>query len=206
MAMTTHFLHEPTPGEVAHSSTSAAFIKNPSLRDSALFKTSIFAMMASQTVEATQKYGATESKTQTTYNIWKNTDKPFFDHIKEDKELTRQFASYMENVTSGKGTSIQHLLRGYDWASLAEATVVDVCCIPFPNCERRHVLITGFDWSSLVDPTATLVSPSPKHSQASGLLCKTSPTPLRALDRNPSHHPSVAVSAFSITILLRPNL
>lgn len=136
MAMTTNFLREPTPGEVAHSNTSAAFIKNPSLNDWALFMTSISAMMASQTVEATQKYGATESKTQTTYNVWKNTDKPFFDHIKQDKELTRQFASYMKNVTSGKGTSIQHLLTGYDWASLGEVTVVDVCCISFPHFER----------------------------------------------------------------------
>ncbi|KAL8714646.1 MAG: hypothetical protein Q9220_001595 [cf. Caloplaca sp. 1 TL-2023] len=126
MAMTANFLREPVSGRVAHSSTSAAFVRNPSLNDWALFMTSVSAIMASQTVEATQKYGATESKTQTTYNVWKNTDKPFFDHIKQDKELTRQFASYMKNVTSGKGTSIQHLISGYDWASLGNSTVVDL--------------------------------------------------------------------------------
>lgn len=129
-----NFLREPITGEVAHSSTSAAFIKNPSLSDWALFMTSTSAMMASQTVEATEKYGATNSKTQTTYNVWKNTDAPFFDSIKESKELTRQFANYMKNVTSGKGTSIQHLLTGFDWASLGEATVVDVCPIPLHLC------------------------------------------------------------------------
>ncbi|KAL8951978.1 MAG: hypothetical protein Q9222_002070 [Ikaeria aurantiellina] len=126
MAMTSNFLREPVSGRVAHSSTSAAFVRNTSLNDWALFMTSVSAIMASQTVEATQQYGATESKTQTTYNVWKNTDKPFFDHIKQDKELTRQFASYMKNVTSGKGTSIQHLISGYDWASLGNVTVVDL--------------------------------------------------------------------------------
>ena len=139
MAMTTNFLHEPTPGEVAHSSTSAAFIKNPSLSDWALFMTSTSAIMASQTVEATQKYGATESKTQTTYNVWKNTDKPFFDHIKQDKELTRQFASYMKNVTSSKGMSMQHLITGYDWASLGEVTVVDVSSTPSLHHKGIHM-------------------------------------------------------------------
>ncbi len=137
MVMTTNFLREPTPGEIAHSNTSAAFVKNASLNDWALFMTSVSAIMASQTVEATQKYGATDSKTQTTYNVWKNTDMPFFDHIKQDRELTRQFASYMKNVTSAKGTSIQHLLTGYDWASLGEVNVVDVCCIPLLHHETR---------------------------------------------------------------------
>ncbi|KAL8747775.1 MAG: hypothetical protein Q9190_000381 [Brigantiaea leucoxantha] len=126
MAMTANFLREPVPGEVAHSSTSAAMIQNPLLYDWALFMTSTSAMMASQTVEATEKYGATDSKTQTTYNVWKDTDKPFFDSIKQSKELTRQFASYMKSVASGKGTHIQHLLTGYDWASLGKVTVVDL--------------------------------------------------------------------------------
>ena len=71
--------------------------------------------------------------------VWKDTDNPFFDYMKEDTELTRLFASYMKNVTSGKGTSIQHLLIGYDWASLGEVTVVDVYCIYFPHSERRHL-------------------------------------------------------------------
>ena len=128
MAMTRNFLREPSPGQLAHSSISAAFIKNPSLNDWALFMTSTSAMMASQIVEATERYGSTESKTETTYNVWKHTNRPFFDDIKESKELTRQFAGYMKNITSGKGLSIRHLVTGYDWASLGEATVVDVCC------------------------------------------------------------------------------
>ena len=137
--MSTNFLCEPTPGEVCHSSTSAAFAKNQSLKDWAIFVTSVSAVIASHTVEATQKYGATESKVETAYNVWRNTDKPFFEHMKEDTELARLFATYTKNATSGKGTSIQHLITGYDWASLGEVTVVDVCCTPFPRSEERHL-------------------------------------------------------------------
>ena len=143
-----NLLREPIPGEVAHSSTSAAFIKNSSLNDWGAFMTSLLAMMALHTVEATEKYGATESTTQTTFNVWKNTDKPFFDYVKQDKELTRQFASFMKNLTSGRGTSIQHLLKGYDWASLGTATVVDVCFIFFA-CYKRENICTK-NWVSLL--------------------------------------------------------
>ena len=139
MAMTMNLLREPIPGEVAHSSTSAAFIKNSSLSDWGAFMTSVLAMMSLHTVEATEKYGATESTTQTTFNVWKNTDKPFFDFVKEDKGLTRQFAGFMKNLTSGRGTSIQHLLTGYDWASLGKATVVDVCFIFFACYKSENI-------------------------------------------------------------------
>ena len=127
MAMTSNLLREPAPGELAHSSVSASFIANPALRDWALFTTSVTAPMAPQIVEATEKFGATESKTQTAFNVWENTDKPFFDHVKQDKELSRQFASYMKHITTGFGESIQHVVTGYDWASLGKPTIVDVC-------------------------------------------------------------------------------
>ena len=147
MAMTTNLLREPIYGEVAHSSTSAAFVMNPSLRDWALFTTSNVAMIASHTVEATEKYGDTESKTQTAFNAWKNTDEPFFGYVKQDKELTRQFASFMKDISTAKGMKIQHLLTGYDWASLGKATVVDVCLRPLASykhgdtCTENYVSI-----------------------------------------------------------------
>ena len=82
--------------------------------------------MAMQTVEATEKFGATKAKNQTTYNVWKNTDRTFFEEVKQDKALTKQFAGYMQNVGRAKGTSIQHLLDGFDWVSLGEMDVIDV--------------------------------------------------------------------------------
>lgn len=152
MAMTTNLLREPIHGEVAHSSTSAAFVMDPSLRDWALFTMSNVAMIASYTVEATEKYGDTESKTQTAFNVWKNSDQPFFDYVTKDRELTRQFAGFMKNVSTAKCMRIQHLLTGYDWASLGKATVVDVCLRPLAcyknedTCTENYVSIRVGWW------------------------------------------------------------
>jgi 6-hydroxytryprostatin B O-methyltransferase len=126
MAITRNFLREPSSGRLGHSAISAAFIENVSLSDWAIFVATTSAGVASKIVEATEKFGTTDSKTETSYNIWRNTDKPFFDDLKESKERTAQFAGYMRNVTSGQGTKIEHLVSGYDWASLGSATVIDV--------------------------------------------------------------------------------
>ena len=123
--------------------------------------TSTSAIMASQTVEATEKYGATSSKTETTYNVWKNTDKAFFDEVKGNKDLTRQFANYMKNVTSGKATSIQHLVTGFDWASLGEITIVDVSLAIFIQLPSSTTIKEEEKWLttiSSVDLTATPAS------------------------------------------------
>ena len=132
MAFTFNFLAEPIPGHIAHSGVSAAFISNPTLMDWALFMTSASAMTATKMVEATEKYGSTVSKAETAFNISKNTDLPYFDWLKQDPQMERQFAGYMKNVTASEGLNVTHLVKGFDWASLGECTVVDVTP-PFPK-------------------------------------------------------------------------
>jgi 6-hydroxytryprostatin B O-methyltransferase len=56
--------------------------------------------------------------------------------------MTKQFAGYMKNVTASSATSLKHLLSGYDWASLKDATVVDVrhyCCPLVSLCLPWHI-------------------------------------------------------------------
>lgn len=127
MSMLHNFLREPSPGRLAHSATSALFASDPNLLDWALFVTSASAPMATKMVEATEKWGSTTSKNHTAYNIANGTDLPIFDHIATSPELRRQYAGYMKNVTRSEGVNIQHLVHGFDWASLGDATVVDVC-------------------------------------------------------------------------------
>lgn len=126
MAIARNFLREAPAGHLSHTSISAAFVQTPSFNDWAVFMATNSAMVAANLVEATEKYGDTHSKCETAYNVWQNTDLPFFDHLKLDEERNRQFAGYMKNVTSGKGTSIQHLINGYDWDALGDVTIVDV--------------------------------------------------------------------------------
>ncbi|KAH8199592.1 hypothetical protein TruAng_006242 [Truncatella angustata] len=126
MAMTSNLLCEPSPGELAHTAASRLFVANPAVLDWALFMAKGSAPTASKMVEATEKWGATTSMTETAFNVSNNTTLTFFDYISQTPDMAKLFVSYMKNVTSSEGTKIDHLIHGYDWASLGKATVVDV--------------------------------------------------------------------------------
>lgn len=76
--------------------------------------------------EATEKWGVTDEKNQTAFNVANNTNVPLFDFFAQSPELANCFASYMKSVQASRGTSLQHLLTGFDWAGLGEAVIVDV--------------------------------------------------------------------------------
>ncbi|KAJ6043153.1 uncharacterized protein N7446_001349 [Penicillium canescens] len=126
MAITGNFLQEKVLNQVSHSKTSAHFVSNPSLCDWALFLAEDSAPMAPKLVEATLKWGETTKKTETAFNLALKTDLPFFDYLSSSPEFTQRFSGYMKNVAKGEGTNIKHLIQGYDWANLGNATVVDV--------------------------------------------------------------------------------
>lgn len=126
MAMTGNFLSEPVPGQVSHNATSSLFVTNPSINGWALFMAENSCPGALAMVGATEKYGVTDKKNETAFNVARNTDLPFFDYIGQHPEQGKQFAAYMKNVLASEGTKVGHLVNGFDWASLGEATVVDV--------------------------------------------------------------------------------
>ncbi|KAL9622213.1 MAG: hypothetical protein Q9160_003396 [Pyrenula sp. 1 TL-2023] len=127
MAIAGDFLSEPIPGHVSHNRKSANLVTEKSFMEWARFMTNSSAPTAAKFPEATQRWGNTQAKNETAYQLANNTDLPFFDHLKQSEVLTDQFASYMKNVTASEGTSISHLLSGFDWASLeAGAKIVDV--------------------------------------------------------------------------------
>ncbi|KAI9867331.1 MAG: hypothetical protein M1830_005839, partial [Pleopsidium flavum] len=167
MAMTSNFLCEPKLGELAHNAVSALFVTNPALLDWAMFMTQFSMPVAAKLVEATEKWGTTEQKNQTAVNIAFNTDLPLFDFIAQSPELTKQFAAYMKNVTASEGTNIKHLLTGFDWAGLSEATIVDV---GGSTCSASIALANAFpklkfvvqDLPDTVANSNTYLSPQPE--------------------------------------------
>ena len=126
MAITNNFLCEPVPDQIAHNAVSALFAKDPGLTSWIKFMTKFSAPVAAAFGDATEKWGVTSRKDQTAFNIAMDTDVPFFDYFAKSPELSSTFASYMRSVQSSYGTSLNHLLAGFDWAGLAEAVVVDV--------------------------------------------------------------------------------
>nr|QKG86290.1 O-methyltransferase [Aspergillus sp. FM242] len=125
MAMTNHVFCELEPNTIAHTATSALLVSNPMFHDWASFMCEASVPMASRLVEASERWPGSVEKNQTAYNVAFETDLPFFDHLATLPERSKQFANYMKNVQNSQGTAIHHLLQGYDWAALGEATIVD---------------------------------------------------------------------------------
>ena len=126
MAITSNFLCEPIADNVAHNAVSTVFVTKPGLVDWAKFMTQFSMPAAAAFVEAIEKWGVTDKKNETAFNVATSTNVPLFDVFAKSPELANCFASYMKSVQASHGTSLKHLLTGFDWAGLGEAVVVDV--------------------------------------------------------------------------------
>ena len=127
MAILNGFLSEPQPGLVAHNPISAALAKDPSYMNWARWMVNYSVPTAYKLFEATNRWGRTEVKNETAFNLAMGTDQPFFDLLRTDSKMNTMFSGYMRVVTSSEGASSKHLVEGFDWASLPDgATVVDV--------------------------------------------------------------------------------
>ena len=127
MAMTANFLSQPSLESVAHNSISRLFVTDPGFLGWLDFMTQYSMPTAAAFADATENWGSTAEKDQTAWNVAAQTDLPFFDYFAKSSQLSSQFASYMRSVQASSGTSLQHLLTGYDWAKVDEgAVVVDV--------------------------------------------------------------------------------
>lgn len=126
MAMTNNLFSEPTANTIAHSAISALLVTNPNFFDWARFMTEASIPTAAKLVEACERWPDSVKKNETAYNIAFDHDLPFFDHLAQDPERTRQFSGYMKSVTNSEGTDLKHLVAGFDWAKLGKATIVDV--------------------------------------------------------------------------------
>jgi 6-hydroxytryprostatin B O-methyltransferase len=79
------------------------------------------AMVAAQT-----KWPRSLSRTHTSYNFANNTELPFFEHLAQLPERKARLQGLMKAVSSLQKHNLKHTIAGFDWASLAEATIVDV--------------------------------------------------------------------------------
>ncbi|KAK1714164.1 O-methyltransferase [Colletotrichum lupini] len=127
MAVLNGFLEEPTSGHVSHSRSSALLVRDENFMSWARWMMNYSMPVAYKFPEATRRWGDTDAKNQTAFNVAENTTDPFFDHIRKNPDLTSVFSSYMRNVTASRPWSLAHAVECFDWASLPEgAKVVDV--------------------------------------------------------------------------------
>lgn len=126
MAMTARLLREPAPEQVAHTAASTLLATSQPLHDWALFMGKEAVSIAMNMVEATEKWPNSTATNQTPLNITLQTDLSFFEYLQKRPDHLKIYAEYQKAVASTEGLDLQHVIRGYDWAALGKATIVDV--------------------------------------------------------------------------------
>ncbi|KAL2821543.1 O-methyltransferase-domain-containing protein [Aspergillus granulosus] len=126
MAMTTGLFEELTPQQVSHSATSLYIRNSDHTRTWAAWICDISIPAAASMVAAQTKWPRSLSRVHTAYNVANDTELPFFQHLAQVPERKAQFEGLMKAVSFLQKFNLKHTIAGFDWASLGEATVVDV--------------------------------------------------------------------------------
>ena len=136
-AMTNHIFTEPRPGFVAHTASSAAAIKIPAIKTLIEFFSEECCTASLKTVDAMKKWGASEEPARSGYGVAMglnpDDDKDcVFRFAQEDGEgenkgfRLKRIGEAMEALKETGTYRVEHVQRGFDWAGLGNATVVDV--------------------------------------------------------------------------------
>ena len=136
-AMTNHIFTESRPGFVTHTATSAIPVKLPALRAFIGHNTEDGGPASVKVIEAMEKWGASEEPAESGFGIaWglnvKDGKDCVFKFVQQDGEgdqkgfRMKRIGQAMESMKGDGAYHVGHVQRGFDWAGLGKATVVDV--------------------------------------------------------------------------------
>lgn len=134
-AMTNNLFEEPRAGYVGHTALSSIIVREPLSKSWILHN--FEEVVTSKFLEAYDKYGESEEPNETATSLGhdyfaKHPNDNFWTFLEADGEgenkgyRMRRFADAMVWATGHKNDEDMNLINGFDWASLGEATVVDV--------------------------------------------------------------------------------
>lgn len=135
--MTYGVFHEPEIGYVAHTEAS---LEIPRLAP--LFTYQIGICLPSSTrlldwVKEGEKKGDVNGdsnhkpKAKSPFQLAHSTTDTWWAYAEKRPDLIQNYGRYMALITSGGPHDVNHVSEGYEWESLGDATVVDVCCRHF---------------------------------------------------------------------------
>jgi len=126
MAMTSGLFRELDNNTLAHTAISRGLRHGSPFLDAMMFLTETASVTASKMVDMTVRYGSSSAQNNTAFNVAFDTDLPFYAYLSQNPTVGAQLAGSMKFFGVGGELHLKHLVNGYDWAGLGEATVVDV--------------------------------------------------------------------------------
>jgi hypothetical protein len=125
-AMTNRIFWEPVKNHVAHTRSSLLLLEDEPLKNWAGFISNDTWLAVANVVKAMRKWPASEEPTETAVNLAHNQTLPWFDYLQQDQTLNKRYSLAMQAHGGAAGYAVEYVVKGYDWASLGDATVVDV--------------------------------------------------------------------------------
>ncbi|PCH05686.1 O-methyltransferase, family 2 [Penicillium occitanis (nom. inval.)] len=159
-AMTNRIFYEPESGLVAHTCVSALLVRSKSLNDWIGYTLEETYPSSAKLVEVHEKHGNSQKPSESAYSIAFNTDEPLFVHLTKFPDRERRFANTMIEMTSTEGYSVHHLVDGYKWEDIGNATVVDVggstghACIAIAETKAPEATFIIQDLSTVIEQGA----------------------------------------------------
>lgn len=131
-AMTNHIFIEPRPGFVAHTASSAAPVRIPSIKPVMDFFAGECCPANAKLIDAMEKWGASEEPARSGYGVAMglnpDDDKDcVFRFAQEDGEgenkgfRMKRIGAAMESIKGTGPYRVEHVQRGFDWAGLGNA-------------------------------------------------------------------------------------
>jgi 6-hydroxytryprostatin B O-methyltransferase len=83
-------------------------------------------LASAKLADALETYPGSDKPEDSAFSMAFNTRDPIFGFYEKHPDRQARFFGAMEGVGKDFGHSLAHIVKGYDWAKLGKATVVDV--------------------------------------------------------------------------------
>ena len=132
MTATVSFLHEPSPGYIAHTPLSAAFVDDPTLVDAVTFLSKSALPAATNMSKTSGSYGDSQVQAVRGGSFNAKVCTVFSDQVNQQPRLARQTEAFLHHALSdGQAEeAIVDIVMQLDWRCLDDATVVLVSEAP----------------------------------------------------------------------------
>ena len=124
-------LREDGPEYVVHTASSALLLRNRAMMDWYGHCVEEMFPASARIAEALEKYQGSTAPQDSAFSLAFNTTEPIYKFLEQQPDRQARFFGAMEGVGKDPGHSLEHIVKGYPWTELEEATVVDASCSCF---------------------------------------------------------------------------